>query len=138
MPISRIKEVQGAGTFESQYGTDLGNGKKGFFRFEYTFEDGTTLVANHKSDQHYSVDEEVEYEITRTHPEHGNSGKVGKPQQNQSSNQRVQHNNSQASFALSYAKDIYCNMNVDNNPSEVVDTVTAIADGLLKWLKESN
>ena len=46
--VSKVKSVTGSGTFESPHGSDLGDGKTGFFKFEYTMEDGTTLTANHK------------------------------------------------------------------------------------------
>jgi len=42
MTESRVTQVQGAGTFNGQYGM--------LYKFQYTFEDGATLVANHKTD----------------------------------------------------------------------------------------
>ena len=136
--ISKVKQVQGAGTFEHSKGVDLGNGKLGFFKFEYTFEDGTVMVANHKSNQGFDIGSEVEYEVLRDN-DFGKSGKVSKPQQgdyrpNQSFKSSKQ---SQASFALSYAKDIYCTYDVHDNPSDIIENVTAIADGLLEWLNNN-
>ncbi len=133
--ISKVKTVQGSGTFENANGVDLGNGKIGFFKFEYTFEDGESLTANHKGES-FKVGDEVEYEIVKKHDQYGNSGRVKKPQQqpyNGGGSKRG--GQSQAAFALSYAKDIY--MTTTDNPkppNEVVDDVTAMADGFLKWL----
>lgn len=70
--ISKVKNVQGAGTWDSeQYGT--------LYKFDYEFEDGTTLRAMHKSQKHFNVGEDAAYEITKDHPEYGKSGKVKKP-----------------------------------------------------------
>jgi hypothetical protein len=72
MKTSKIKSVQANGTFEGNYGT--------MYKFEYQMEDGTILVANHKTPEGaFKVGEEVEYEITRTN-EYGNQGKVKRPQ----------------------------------------------------------
>ena len=75
---SKIKSVQGAGTFESPHGDDLGNGTTGFFKHDYEFEDGETLTANHKTKEPYKVGEEIEYQITKT-TTYGKQGTVSKP-----------------------------------------------------------
>ena len=80
---SKIKSIQGSGTWENANGVDLGNGKKGFFKFEYAFEDGTVLMANSKSSPSlFKVGDVAEYEVKREHPEHGKSGTVKRPQDN--------------------------------------------------------
>ena len=42
MPESKITNIQGAGDWTSSHGERM-------YKFEYTFEDGTVLMANHKS-----------------------------------------------------------------------------------------
>ena len=72
MGLSKVKNVQGNGTWESQNGT--------MYQFIYEMEDGAKLQANHKSQGGaFAVGTEVEYEITRTHEKFGDSGKVRKP-----------------------------------------------------------
>ena len=73
MAISKVKNVQGNGDWESKYGK--------MYSFEYEFEDGTVLKANHKtSDGAFSIGEEVEYTVTKEN-EYGKMGKVSKPQE---------------------------------------------------------
>ena len=72
--ITKIKSVQGSGHFDGQYGR--------LYKFEYTFEDGVTLVANHKTqDCPYKQGDVVEYTITKEDPKYGKSGKVGIPKE---------------------------------------------------------
>jgi hypothetical protein len=127
--ISKVKAVAGQGHFDGKFGR--------MFKFEYTMEDGAVLQANHKTaESFFAVGSEVEYDITRTHETYGNSGKVGKPQEEQYQNTEQQappqqaapqqaappqqapaaqptggrYNAGQAdknrAFALSYAKDL--------------------------------
>lgn len=70
--ISKVKDVQGAGQFTNDFGT--------FNTFEYEFEDGTVMKANHKNGS-FHVGDEIEYEIKREHKEFGSSGSVKKPQE---------------------------------------------------------
>lgn len=73
MAISKVKNVQGNGDWESQYGK--------MYSFEYEFEDGVTLKANHKSpDGAFKIGDEVEYTVTKEN-EYGKLGKVSKPQE---------------------------------------------------------
>ena len=67
--ISKVKSVQGSGTYENDYGT--------FYKFEYEMEDGTSLSANHKGQTPFPVGAEVEYEIRGTN-EYGSYGAVKK------------------------------------------------------------
>lgn len=72
MGLSKVKNVQGKGTWESLNGT--------MYQFIYEMEDGAKLQANHKTQGGaFAVGTEVEYEITRTHEKFGDSGKVRKP-----------------------------------------------------------
>ena len=78
--ISKVTAVQGAGTWESKYGL--------MYSFEYTFEDGVSLKANHKTeDGAFKIGDEVEYEITKV-TEYGNNGKVSKPKEQPFSNNK--------------------------------------------------
>lgn len=86
MTLSKVKGVQASGSFENDFGTlqdnpDLPNhGKKFLYKFEYVFEDGIVMSANHKTNTSpFSEGSEVEYEVKKTHPEHGKSGTVKKP-----------------------------------------------------------
>lgn len=81
MSLSKVKSVQGSGSFENDYGTLQENGKKLLFKFEYEMEDGTIITANHKTnDSPFPVGTEVDYEVKKTHPEYGKSGTVKKPE----------------------------------------------------------
>ena len=72
MKTSKIKNIQGAGDFDTHHGK--------LYSFEYELEDGTILKANHKkTPSPFNIGDEVEYEVTREHPEYGKSGKVRKP-----------------------------------------------------------
>ncbi len=81
MKTSKVKSVQGNGSFKSGYGALQDNGDKLLFSFEYEFEDGIVLKANHKTNvTPFPEGSEVEYEITRESEQYGKSGKVSKPQ----------------------------------------------------------
>jgi len=80
--ISKVKSVQGSGSFESQYGAEQPDGKKLLFSYDYEFEDGTALSANHKTvPAPFKIGDTVEYEVTRESEQYGKSGKVSKPQE---------------------------------------------------------
>jgi hypothetical protein len=77
MNTSKVKQVTANGTWDSSYGT--------MFRFEYFFEDGTIVNANHKTAEGaFDVGTLVEYEITNAQY---NNGKVRKPMEEQGSHQ---------------------------------------------------
>lgn len=70
--LSKIKNIQSSGTFESKHGM--------LYKFEYEFEDGVSLMANHKTQQSpFKVGDEVEYEIRGTN-DYGSYGAVKAPQ----------------------------------------------------------
>ena len=78
--ISKVKNVQGNGSFENQYGAEQPDGNKLLFKFDYEFEDGISMMANHKTNiSPFPVGTEVEYEVTRESEQFGKSGKVSKP-----------------------------------------------------------
>lgn len=72
MPKSKIKSIQGNGTWEHrQHGTMYSN--------VIEMEDGTVLSANTKSETPpYAVGDEVEYTVRSEHPQYGKSGNVKK------------------------------------------------------------
>lgn len=73
MSLSKVKSIQSNGSFDGQYGM--------MYKFEYQFEDGTILTANHKTDKSpFKEGDEVDYNVTKTHPEYGKSGTVKKPE----------------------------------------------------------
>jgi hypothetical protein len=77
---SKIKHVTGNGSYENQYGAEQPNGKKLLFKHEYTFEDGVTLNASHKTEVcPFKIGDEVEYEVKQDHEVYGKSGSVKKP-----------------------------------------------------------
>lgn len=79
--ISKVKNVQGNGSFENQYGAQQEDGKKLLFSFEYEFEDGTILKANHKtSTPTFAAGDSASYEVTEDDPKYGKKGKVKKPE----------------------------------------------------------
>jgi len=78
--ISKVKSVQGNGSFKSEFGALQDNGDNLLFSFEYQFEDGTVLNANHKTNvSPFPVGSEAEYEVTRESEQYGKGGKVSKP-----------------------------------------------------------
>ena len=69
--ITKVKSVHGNGTYDSKHGL--------LYKFEYTFDDGVSLVANHKSQVcPFKIGDTVEYNINGTNT-YGSWGNVGKP-----------------------------------------------------------
>jgi len=80
MKTSKVKQVTANGTFESNFGL--------MYKFEYQFEDGAIVNANHKSQGGaFAVGTVLDYEITNAQY---NNGKVSKPMDVQGSNQGLQ------------------------------------------------
>lgn len=70
MKQSKVKQVTANGTWDSKFGT--------MYKFEYLFEDGQIVNANHKTaDGAFAIGTLLEYEITNAEY---NNGKVSKPQ----------------------------------------------------------
>lgn len=73
---TKVKTVTAAGSFNSQQYGEM-------FKFKYEFEDGVTMVANHKTNTSpYPAGTEVEYEVKKEN-EYGKQGTVGKPKDQQ-------------------------------------------------------
>ena len=124
MKTSKVKSVQGNGTYESQYGI--------LYKFDYEFEDGTYLSANHKSQNPFKVGETVEYNVK------GNAGgmdygTVSKPKEN-----FIQGNKggNTASFALAYAKDMAV-AHIKNGNDFKTEDVLLVASKFNQWLKDN-
>lgn len=122
--VGKIKSIKPAGSFDSQHGT--------LYKSVYEFEDGTVLTANHKTEvSKYKAGDEVEYEVTKDDPKWGKSGKVS------SINNFQKKGNNNASFALSYSKDIYiAKIAAGQDPQG--KTLLDTANLFLKWLNENS
>jgi len=132
MKTSKVKSVLPSGTFQSDYGVDLGDGTKGFFKFEYLMEDGAIVNASHKTKEcPFNAGDEVEYVITNAEY---NNGKVSKPEEK--TFQRKSDKGSNASFALSYAKD-YHTANGVEDATDPAGTIIATAEKFLAWLNQN-
>lgn len=128
MKTSKVKSVQANGTYDSNYGL--------LYKYEYEFEDGTVLTANHKSQNPFPVGEEIEYEVKGTN-EYGSWGKVSKPKENGYGGNSYKgggKSNSVSAFALSYAKDWCLGLHSNGNP-QTPDNVLAVAEKFNEWLK---
>lgn len=124
---SKVKSVQANGTFESQYGL--------LYKFEYQMEDGTVLTANHKGQTPLPAGTDVEYEIKGSN-DHGSYGKVSKPKpangfQKGGSYGGSKSNN--ASFALSYAKDLGI-ANIEKGVDVSTENILTVATKFKEWL----
>lgn len=74
---TKVKSVTASGSFNSQQYGEM-------FKFKYEFEDGVTMVANHKTNSSpYPAGTEVEYEVKKDDPTYGKQGTVGKPKDQQ-------------------------------------------------------
>lgn len=149
MSLSKVKSVQPNGSFLNDFGTvqdnpDLPHHKqKLLYKFEYELEDGTILTANHKTDTSpFPAGTEVEYEVTKTHPEYGKSGKVTKPDSGnyKGSNASKGGSGSNRSFALSYAKDVLVASYMTPKTDVIslgTDQMFALAEKMNTWLNET-
>ena len=126
---TKVKSVQQDGTWQGKDGTM-------FYKHEYQFEDGVVMQASHKKVSPFNVGDEVEYVIKKDDPTYGKSGTVGKPQEGGYSSGYKKQSGSNASFALSYAKDWCLGLHNAGEPKRTAD-VLAAADVFNKWLKEN-
>lgn len=73
--LSTVKNVQGAGSFFSKAGNCQ------MYGFDYEFEDGVLMTANHKTEHPpFGIGSQIEYQIKETN-QYGNKGSVGKPKE---------------------------------------------------------
>lgn len=147
--ISKIKSVQANGSFENDFGTVQENGKKLLFKFEYEFEDGVIMTANHKTvDPPFAIGADVDYEVTKTHPEYGKSGKVKKPDTGNYGGSNASYSKGDDSArqlmivrqsSLNRAVEILIhNAQHDERPNPMVDEIEIIelAGRLTKWVMQ--
>ena len=124
MTEATITQVTGAGTWDSPNGI--------IYKFAYSFDDGITLTAQHKTETpRFKEGEKVGYEITKTN-QYGSLGKVHKL--DAAPFQPSKSKGSNGSFALSYAKDVYIGLYGAKEPAEVAQDITDLADIFKTWL----
>ena len=127
MTEATISQVTGAGTWDSPNGI--------LYKFAYSFDDGITLTAQHKTEKpRFKVGEKVGYEITKTN-QYGSLGKVHKLEA--APFQPSKSKGSNGSFALSYAKDVYIGLYGAKEPAEVAQDITGLADIFKTWLDKN-
>ena len=148
MTLSKVKSVQNNGSFENEYGAPNEQGKKLLYKFEYVFEDGIVMTANHKTTTSpFPVGSEVDYEITKEHAEHGKSGKVKKPDsgnftRSNASNGKPMDNNVQLMIvrqsSLNRAVEVLChNSAIAAKPNQVDELeVIELAERFVKWVMQ--
>ncbi len=71
MAISKIKSIQGSGTFDFNGST--------LFKNEVELEDGTVGQVNTQTADKWKIGDEVEYTVTRDDPKYGKTLKFSKP-----------------------------------------------------------
>ena len=132
---SKVKSVQGAGSWESKHGI--------LYQFDYEFEDGVVMQANHKTPQSpFSPGDEVEYTVKREN-DFGKSGNVQKFQDEahraHATNTYTKSKGSNASFALSYAKDLYVPVadQYIGQENKLADEVLIVAERFNTWLNNN-
>jgi len=149
MTLSKIQSVQPTGSFENKFGALQNNpelpnhGKLLLYKFEYAFEDGTVMMANHKTiTPPFSPGTEVEYEVTKDDAQYGKSGKVKKPEQAQYSAPRGGGNDDARQLmivrqsSLHRATELLChNSAIGAKPNQVdpIDVVE-LANRYAKWV----
>lgn len=70
---TKVKSVQANGTYQNKFGL--------LYKFDYEFEDGKSLSANHKTQEgNFKPGDEVEYEIKGSN-DYGSWGSVSKPKE---------------------------------------------------------
>jgi len=147
---SIIKNVQSSGTWDSPHGM--------LYKFDYEFEDGMVLSANHKTEQPVAAGSEAFYTVTGEN-NFGKRGKVsrtstanfnggGAPQAQAPRSNTAPRAVASASgdkdraFALSYAKDLaVANLNSSvvapyGSNAQLMEELFLNADTMLIWLKK--
>lgn len=122
MKTSKVKSVQGNGSFEGKYGL--------LYKFEYEMENGDVGEANHKSPEGIKkVGEEVTYELKST--DYGDKIKFVQPE---GGSYKKTGNN--ASFALSYAKDVHIARMAHTTENVHSGDLFLLADKMYEWLNK--
>ncbi len=129
--ISKVKHVQPNGTWDSPHGM--------LYKYEYTMESGETLVAMHKKEGgNFQIGAEVDYEITKRN-EHGNFGKVRKPESaNYSgSNNKVDDSSRQLMIVRQSSLKCATDILIHNCEKVNVNDVEVLAERLTGWVMDS-
>lgn len=129
---SKIKNLEMLPEWSNSNGT--------YYPHKVTFENGETAIANKKKQNAYQIGRELEYQIVGE-DKVGNK-KFKEIQQNNFNNSYKSKSVSNASFALSYAKDIMCKFvethNVtDDKADAIADRAISIATKFNNWLNEN-
>lgn len=104
MKTTKVKSVQGNGSFEHEFGADQPDGKKLLFSYDYEFEDGVFMRANHKTvPSPFKIGDTVEYEVTGESEKYGKKGRVIKPQEQFSSTSIVQKDDGLQGIKIGHA-----------------------------------
>lgn len=136
---SKITAIQPNGTWENSNGVDLGNGKMGFFKFDYTFEDGITLTVNSKSNPPtFKIGDVAEYEVKNDNS-YGKSGTVKKPQEQFNGGSKGGFVDNTPSIVLQVcakiASDQYCNRGEFGTPEDIFTYADELARKMLEGTK---
>ena len=109
--MKKIKAIQANGTYKSNYGL--------LYKFEYEFEDGEVVQANHKTENSpFNIGDEVEVEVTKTF-DWGKIAKVSKPKED--FKPKFDTKGIEAGHAINNAVNLICagvELNVDFNSNE--------------------
>jgi hypothetical protein len=117
--MKTIKEILPRGSKEGKYGL--------MYQYTYTFEDGSKLAAQHKQENPFNVGDSVDVE-KKGSTQYGDYGTVSKPKP------QFGKGGNNASFALSYAKDLIVPSAGNRPPETIIEDTIKIADEFLNWL----
>jgi hypothetical protein len=129
---SKITNITGNGTFDSKHGL--------LYKFEYTFEDGVTIAANHKTNASpFTIGQEIEYEVKGTN-DYGAWGSVKKPDENfnnaasASANQNSQTSNDDRQKLIVAQSSLKAAVEFHNSTPADEAQVIATADTFFNWV----
>ena len=131
--ISKITKVEMLQEWSNANGT--------FYPHKVTFENGDVAIANKKSQNAYIAGQEIKYQIVGQDNVGNNKFKEVKEDYSYGGGGRPKggySKGSNASFALSYAKDIaVAFINNENEDNLSSDDILALANKFNKWLNEN-
>lgn len=127
MKTAKITHVTGNGHYDSNYGR--------LYKFEYTFDDGVTLSANHKTENcPFKNGDEVEYEIKGSN-DYGSYGKVSKPSEQPNSFQAKKSDPNVQRYIVKQSSLERAMEYMTHHKSEFSkDDVLALADEFAEWV----
>ncbi len=122
---SKIQKVEMLPEWSNDYGT--------YYPHKVTFENGDVAIANKKSKDAFTINQEIQYEIVGQDPAGNNKFKEV---QDESYTPGFKKQGGNASFALSYAKDLgiaHINKGAEFGATEIIQ----VAEKFNKWLNEN-